>query len=78
MKFKTVIIIIALILFVSVSHKGCTRLGKINLCLDMNICYEGHEINTEYGRIKITKKNCEKYYWIWNDERKWCDLRSKD
>ncbi len=43
-------------------------------CLDTGKCIEGLEVNTEYGKVKITKENCLKYNWKWNEEKKWCDL----
>ena len=43
-------------------------------CLDTSICKEGLEINTEYGLIKINKENCLKYNWVWDNEKKSCNL----
>ncbi len=47
----------------------------IDDCLDSGSCAEGLFINTEYGKIEITKENCQKYNWTWNEERKYCKLK---
>jgi len=51
------------------------RQHDIDCCLDVGICAEGLEINTEYGRTKINKENCLKYNWKWNEARKDCNIR---
>ena len=47
----------------------------IDDCLDSGACAEGLFINTEYGKIEITKENCQKYNWTWNEKRKYCKLK---
>ncbi len=51
---------------------------KKDSCLDIGICSEGLEINTEYGKIKVNEENCLKYYWIWNKDKRWCDFRTQN
>lgn len=45
-----------------------------DICLDMGLCKEGLEVNTEYGKIKINEKNCKKYHWVWNEEKRYCKV----
>ena len=47
----------------------------IDDCLDSGSCAEGLFINTEYGKIEITKENCQKYNWTWNEKIKYCKLK---
>ncbi|MCV6599638.1 MAG: hypothetical protein OIF36_04085 [Alphaproteobacteria bacterium] len=47
---------------------------NIDSCLDSGYCKEGLELNTEYGLITINQENCQKYNWIWHDEKKICEM----
>ena len=73
---STIICLIIIVLFLG------TILGILfilkddkDFCLDSGICIKGQVINTEYGKIEITKESCQKYNWIWNEERKYCKLK---
>jgi len=78
---KISIIFVYLILFISYFYTysllpSVKKQYDIDTCLDIGICSEGLEINTEYGRIKINKENCVKYGWKWDETRKWCNTRN--
>lgn len=45
-----------------------------DICLDTGICKEGLEVNTINGNITISKENCIKYNWLWNEERRYCNV----
>ena len=42
--------------------------------MDMGICAENIELNTEFGRIIINKENCLKYNWQWDDKKRFCTV----
>lgn len=43
-------------------------------CLDVGVCHEGLDINTEEGYWIINKENCLKNHYEWNDKNKNCKL----
>ena len=72
----TIICLIIIVLFLG------TILGVLfilkddkDFCLDSGICTKGQVVKTKYGKIEITKENCQKYNWTWNEERKYCKLK---
>lgn len=46
-----------------------------DICLDTGICKEGLELNTNYGLVTISKENCIKYNWLWNEEKRYCNVK---
>lgn len=48
----------------------------LDMCYDDGICAENIEINyTGYGKILITRENCFRYGWIWDEEKRFCNIR---
>ena len=71
LKFTILLIIIIYVIYISIiSSTGFDK----DVCLDSSVCKEGLEINTEYGLVKINKENCLKYNWVWDNEKKSCNL----
>ncbi len=48
-----------------------------DICLDSGICSEGIKVKTEKAEFIITKENCIKYGYEWNEKRRDCNLRKK-
>ena len=48
--------------------------NDFDTCLDTGFCKSGIEINTEYGKVKISKQNCLKYNWEWHEKDSSCRL----
>lgn len=46
-----------------------------DFCMDSGICKEGLEFNTEHGTIIITKENCKKYRWVWDEIQSTCFIK---
>jgi len=51
------------------------KADDLDTCLDVGICAQSLEINTEYGLVKINQENCLKYHWEWNEKNKSCYIR---
>lgn len=48
----------------------------LDMCYDNAICSENIEINyAGYGKILITRENCLRYGWGWNEEKRFCNIR---
>ena len=48
--------------------------NDLDTCLDIGYCKKGLEINTQYGKVKISKQNCLKYNWEWHEKDSSCRL----
>lgn len=62
--------------YINISSKIPT-ISKIldkDICLDTGICKEGLEVNTNHGLVTINKENCIKYNWLWNEEKRYCNV----
>ena len=66
--FNIAIVIVPTFLFYSYTN------NDLDTCLDIGYCKSGIEINTEYGKIKISKQNCLKYNWKWHEKDSSCRL----
>lgn len=51
------------------------KANDLETCLDVGICAQGLETNTEYGRVEINEDNCLKYQWEWDEKGKTCYVR---
>ncbi|MDR1167748.1 MAG: hypothetical protein LBK53_02510 [Heliobacteriaceae bacterium] len=81
MKIKVLIILITLIILILLPdkiRKMDIAFSELNMCFDISVCKEGITVGVGNESIKINKENCEKYNWTWDDEKKYCDMRSKD
>lgn len=80
-KNKDLILFIAVLIFillfvVFISYGFHSYLNsEQDFCLDSDICAEGLNLDTEFGRIKINKETCLKYGWKWNKDKKSCKLK---
>lgn len=43
-------------------------------CEDNGICKQGLEIGIKDEMVKVTKENCIKYNFLWNEKDKTCNL----
>lgn len=74
----TLIILIMLFLLPEKIKKIDIAFSELNMCFDIRICKEGIVIGAGSDNpILINKENCLKHSWLWNDEKKWCDMRPK-
>lgn len=46
-------------------------------CLDVGICHEGTQIRVDDVVITITEENCHRNNFVWNSEKKSCNVREK-
>ncbi len=79
-KLCEIISILSIILFVFLTSKIFTFIYSYltddkDACLDIGICKEGLQLNTEHGLITINKETCLKYNWEWRDDWKDCHIR---
>lgn len=73
---KGILVIVGFLMFYfSLDIPEIKRAGDIDTCLDVGICAQGLEINTEYGLIEINQENCLRYHWKWNEKGKSCYIR---
>ncbi len=78
MKIKIIIIILILLFVFSGKIKQlCIGFAELNMCVDIGICKEGLSVSTEDGRIIISKENCLKYGWVWDEGSKSCNTRDQ-
>lgn len=76
-KTFTIIALNFLILFILILGIFYVIKDDKDICLDSGICKEGLDVNTQYGTITITKENCIKYNWFWNDEKRICKVETE-
>lgn len=76
-KIFKIIVLSFLILFILILGIFYVIKDDKDICLDSGICREGLIINTQYGKITINKENCIKYNWLWNDEKRFCKIKSE-
>lgn len=69
------VIIGFLMLYFSFDIPEIKKNNNLDACLDVGICGQGLEINTEYGLVKINQENCLRYHWKWNKKSKSCYIR---
>lgn len=67
------LIIIAIVIVPTFFFFSYTN-NDLDTCLDISYCKEGTEINTQYGKVKISKQNCLKYNWEWHEKDSSCRL----
>lgn len=73
---KSILIIAGFLMFYfSFDIPEIKRASDLDTCLDVGICAQDLEINTEYGLVKINKENCLKYHWKWDKKNKSCYIR---
>lgn len=78
-RFKIIIftaLFVLLLNYINLSSKipSVSKVLDKDICLDCGICKEGLELNTNYGLVTINKENCMKYNWLWNEEKKYCNV----
>lgn len=75
MKKSVIVVFLSLLTFVvlTITILTITTEDK-DICLDSGICKEGLEVNTNYGLVKISKEKCIKYNWLWNEEKRYCNV----
>lgn len=71
---KTVIIILCLLMAIPLLIFLSYLFDDKDSCLDIGICKQGLEINTQYGVVTINEKNCAKYNWKWDKKTKSCNI----
>lgn len=73
---KGILIIVGFLMFYfSFNIPEIKKMDDLDTCLDVGICAQGLEINTEYGLVEINQENCLRYNWKWNDKSKYCYIR---
>lgn len=68
-----IFIMVATYFYFSLQFPVVQRSIDVNMCMDMGICAEG----IRFGDGTMTKEYCLGKKYIWNDEKKWCDMRTK-
>lgn len=71
---KIILIASGLLLMIPVSMFLFYLFDDKDSCLDIGICAQGLEINTQYGLVLINKENCLKYNWKWDEKTKSCNI----
>lgn len=69
--------IVVFLMFIALGIFGILYFVKDDkdFCLDSGICKEGLKLNTEHGKITISRENCKKYHWVWNEEQSTCFIK---
>ena len=70
---KGILIIVGFLMFYfSFNIPEIKKMNDLDTCLDVGICAQGLEINTEYGLVEINQENFLRYHWKWNKKNKSC------
>ncbi len=69
-----IFIIVAIYFYGSLQFPVVQKGIDVNMCMDMGVCAEG----IKFSDGIMTEEYCEENNYIWNDEKKYCDMRSKD
>ena len=80
-KLLTIISLSAIfgLIFLMIVIKTIDKINPTDYCIENGDCYKGDKIEINKNEtIIISKENCLKYHWHWDEKRNMCKVDYRD